>query len=40
MGDWAEESLLQCERALYLMGEAKPSWLNATYYDNQIKALA
>jgi len=40
MGDWAEESLLQCERALYLLGEPKPSWLNATYYDAKIKALA
>ncbi|KAL7555416.1 hypothetical protein ACA910_017424 [Epithemia clementina (nom. ined.)] len=33
-GDWAEESLLQAERAMYLLGTPKPTWLlNATYYE-------
>jgi len=39
-GDWAEESLLQAERALYRLGVPKPPWLNATYYDTNIVPLA
>jgi hypothetical protein len=39
-GDWAEESLLQCERALHRLGEPKPAWLNATYYQDQIASKA
>lgn len=35
-GDWAEESLLQAERAMYLLGTAKPEWLDADYYHQQI----
>eukprot|EP00929_Paragymnodinium_shiwhaense_P114667 TRINITY_DN83133_c0_g1_i1.p1 TRINITY_DN83133_c0_g1~~TRINITY_DN83133_c0_g1_i1.p1 ORF type:complete len:535 (+),score=122.97 TRINITY_DN83133_c0_g1_i1:63-1607(+) len=31
-GDWAEESLLQAERALYIEGVPKPDYLNSTYY--------
>lgn len=39
-GDWAEESLLQCERALYRLGVPKASWLDEKYYDEQVVALA
>jgi hypothetical protein len=39
-GDWAEESLLQCERALLRLGMPKPAWLNGTYYDKFVKPLA
>ena len=35
-GDWAEESLLQAERAMYLLGMEKPTWLNSSYYNKQI----
>lgn len=35
-GDWAEESLVQSERALYRLGVPKPEWLNASYYQKQI----
>ena len=35
-GDWAEETLTQCERALYRLGVPKPSWLNASYYQEKI----
>mmetsp|Transcript_8226 Transcript_8226/g.12610 ORF Transcript_8226/g.12610 Transcript_8226/m.12610 type:complete len:563 (+) Transcript_8226:196-1884(+) len=35
-GDWAEESLLQAERAMYLLGMAKPPWLNSSYYQEKI----
>ena len=35
-GDWAEESLLQAERAMYLLGTAKPEWLDADYYHQKI----
>jgi len=39
-GDWAEESLLQAERALYVLNVAKPDWLNTTYYNEKIIAFA
>jgi len=39
-GDWAEESLLQCERALHRLGMGRPAWLNATYYAQKIAGLA
>jgi len=39
-GDWAEESLVQCERALYKLGMARPDWLNETYYKAKIVDLA
>ena len=39
-GDWAEESLLQCERALYRLGEPRPAWLNASYYQEKIVTKA
>merc|ERR1719502_1829237 len=35
-GDWAEESLLQAERALTLLGVSKPPWLNEAYYNKKI----
>ena len=35
-GDWAEESLLQAERAMYVLGTPKPSWLNDTYYQEHV----
>ena len=39
-GDWAQESLLQCERALYRLGVKRPDWLNASYYAERIVAKA
>ena len=39
-GDWAQESLLQCERALYRLGVKRPPWLNASYYAERIVAKA
>ena len=39
-GDWAEESLLQAERALALLGAPKPAWLDADYYNEKVLALA
>jgi len=35
-GDWAEESLLQSERALRRLGTPKPAWLDQAYYNAQI----
>ncbi|KAL7568298.1 hypothetical protein ACA910_022634 [Epithemia clementina (nom. ined.)] len=36
-GDWAEESLMQAERAMYLLGTPKPSWIvNDTYYQQHV----
>lgn len=35
-GDWAEESLLQAERALRRLGAPRPGWLNATYYQEKV----
>ena len=35
-GDWAEESLLQAERAMYLAGTSKPWWLNRHYYEEKV----
>ncbi len=37
-GDWAEESLLQAERAMYLLGTPKPEWLDADYYEQKIES--
>jgi hypothetical protein len=39
-GDWAEETLLQAERALYRLGLARPSWLNESYYNTKVVTLA
>ena len=39
-GDWAEETLLQAERALYRLKVPRPSWLNASYYAAKIVAKA
>ena len=39
-GDWAEESLLQAERALARLGVGRPDWLNRSYYDARVKAFA
>jgi len=39
-GDWAEESLLQAERALKLLGVPKPEWLNTAYYNEKVLAFA
>ena len=37
MGDWAEESLMQAERAMYLLGTPKPAWLkSADYYQRHV----
>merc|ERR1712032_337762 len=36
-GDWAEESLLQAERTMYLLNKtSKPTWLNSTYYKTRV----
>jgi hypothetical protein len=36
-GDWAEESLLQAERAMFLLGMPPPSWLvNKDYYQTHV----
>jgi len=35
-GDWAEETLLQAERALRALGSPKPEWLDADYYHKKI----
>jgi hypothetical protein len=37
-GDWAEETLLQAERALLRLSVPAPAWLNATYYAQKVKA--
>jgi len=39
-GDWAEETLLQAERALRTLGMPKPEWLNQSYYDAKIAPFA
>ena len=39
-GDWAEEPLLQAERALHRLGTPRPSWLNASYYAAKVLAKA
>jgi len=35
-GDWAEESLLQAERGLRLMGLPRPAWLDEAYYREKV----
>lgn len=35
-GDWAEESLLQAERALHANGVPRPSWLDEDYYNLKV----
>jgi hypothetical protein len=35
-GDWAEESLLQAERALYKLNIPKPDWLDGKYYLKKV----
>lgn len=37
-GDWAEESLLQAERAMLLLGTPKPWWLDEFYYKAKIES--
>eukprot|EP00531_Pseudo-nitzschia_arenysensis_P001364 CAMPEP_0116149412 /NCGR_PEP_ID=MMETSP0329-20121206/18930_1 /TAXON_ID=697910 /ORGANISM="Pseudo-nitzschia arenysensis, Strain B593" /LENGTH=545 /DNA_ID=CAMNT_0003645717 /DNA_START=86 /DNA_END=1721 /DNA_ORIENTATION=- len=37
-GDWAEESLLQAERAMLLLGTPKPWWLDEFYYKKKIES--
>ena len=37
-GDWAEETLLQAERALLRLSVPAPAWLNATYYAQKVQA--
>ena len=39
-GDWAQESLLQCEQALYRLGVKRPPWHNASYYAERLVAKA
>jgi len=39
-GDWAQETLVQSERALFRLGLSMPLWLNQTYYDEKIVKLA
>lgn len=39
-GDWAEESLLQAERALKVLGVPRPDWLDSAYYNNKVVAFA
>lgn len=38
-GDWAEETLLQAERALRSLGATRPSWLDADYYEKKIAGV-
>ena len=38
-GDWAEESLLQAERAMFLLGTLRPAWLDKTYYQEKVASL-
>ena len=36
-GDWAEESLMQAERAMHVLGMEAPEWLtNASYYQRHV----
>lgn len=35
-GDWAEESLLQAERAMYLLHTPQPIWLDESYYKEKV----
>ncbi|CAJ1350999.1 unnamed protein product [Effrenium voratum] len=35
-GDWAEESLLQAERALHKIGVPRPAWLDEDYYSRKV----
>jgi len=39
-GDWAEESLLQAERALRDLSVPKPDWLDVDYYNKRIVTSA
>lgn len=39
-GDWAEESLLQAERALHVLNVPKPDWLDTSYYNEKVVAFA
>ena len=39
-GDWAEESLLQAERAMHILGTPRPLWLNESYYREKVVAMA
>lgn len=39
-GDWAEETLLQAERACRTLGMARPPWLNQSYYEAKIVPFA
>ena len=38
VGEWAEESLLQAERALATLGVRRPDWLDARYYADKVVA--
>jgi hypothetical protein len=38
-GDWAEETLLQAERALLALGSPRPSWLDPAYYQEKIASV-
>jgi len=38
-GDWAEESLLQAERALRVKGFARPKWLDQDYYNRKVAGV-
>jgi hypothetical protein len=38
-GDWAEETLLQAERALLALGSPRPSWLDPDYYKEKIESV-
>lgn len=35
-GDWAEETLLQAERAVTVLGTPKPAWLDTEYYQANV----
>lgn len=39
-GDWAEESLLQAERVMHILGTPRPLWLNESYYREKVVAMA
>jgi len=38
-GDWAEESLLQAERGLHLLGVERPEWLDEAYYNEKVEQV-
>jgi hypothetical protein len=38
-GDWAQESLLQAERGLRILGVPRPAWLDEAYYNEKVERV-